>query len=78
MVSRWIKYLKTLSISEQEKLDKVIDTILSWDFDWLDIKTMKWSNSRRRCRVWKLRIIFNKSNGVYMIESIWPRWDTYK
>ena len=78
MGKKRLKYIEKLSNSQQDTLDNVIDKIIVWELDWLDIKPLKWLPNKRRCRVWKLRIVFKKKDNSYEIVDIWPKWDVYK
>lgn len=55
----------------------VIDAIMHWNFEWLDIKKLAWEKEVMRCRLWNLRIVFKKEWNSYAIIDIWTRWDIY-
>lgn len=60
MGKKRLKYIEKLNSLQQDILDTVVDKIIAWDLDWLDIKPLKWSFNNRRCRIWKLKIVFKK------------------
>ena len=78
MVVDWIKFLRKQDINISIKIYNIIEQLLSWNFEWLDIKPLKWSNWYYRCRVWGIRIIFININWKITIYKIWTRWDIYK
>ena len=75
---KWQKFLLKLTLKKQVSLKNIIDKILSWDLNWLDIKSIRLSNGYYRCRYWKVRIIFHKDGNRYFIKDIDFRWNIYK
>ena len=72
------KYLASLSTDIQKRLVDVIELLISWKRDRLDIKQLQWEKNFYRCRVWSLRIIFSTEWKDITIRYIGPRWDIYK
>ncbi len=76
MVKKWIKIIQ--KIPNKKELNIVIDSILSWDIQHLDIERLAGKKWYFRCRVWKIRIIFFQDiENQYYISSIGYRWDVY-
>jgi len=73
-----MKFILKLSLKQQIILKNIIDKILSWDLDNLDINKISWKNNFYRCRNWKIRIIFYEENNQYFIYDIDFRWRVYK
>jgi len=78
MAKAWMKFLMKLNIKLRNKLEIVVWKILVNDFDWLDIKQVIWKNNYFRVRIWRIRIIFIKSEDENIIDDICYRWDIYK
>jgi mRNA-degrading endonuclease RelE of RelBE toxin-antitoxin system len=78
MVKSWQKYIDKLSNKEKIIFKNVIEKIILWDFDELDIKKLSWFKEIYRCRIWWKRILFEITNNWIEILKIWPRWDIYK
>ena len=64
--------------NNREEILVSIKKILEGDFEWLDIIRMNWTDNYFRCRIWKIRIIFYKSNWKFFVDKVWYRWDIYK
>ena len=54
------KFLLKLSQKDREMILFLMQKILSWELDWLDIKKISWESDLYRIRKWKIRIIFRK------------------
>lgn len=78
MTKTWMKFLIKLNLKIRYKLEIIIEKILNNDFDWLNIKELSWKKRYFRVRVWRIRIIFIKSEEWNIIDDIWYRWDIYK
>jgi hypothetical protein len=78
MVLDWVKFLRKQDINISIKIYEVIEQILSWNFDWLDIKPLKWRYWFYRCRIWNIRIVFINMKWSISVYKIWTRWDIYK
>lgn len=78
MVSDWIKFLRKQDVSISIKIYEIIEKILSWNFNGLDIMPLKWKHWLYRCRVWWIRIVFVNINWNISIYKIGTRWDVYK
>lgn len=76
MTKKWIKILK--KENNKEEILAIVNQLLTWDFDWLDVIKMQWTNNYYRCRIGKIRIIFFSENGKYYVDKIWYRGDVYK
>lgn len=55
-----MKFILKLNLKQQIVLKEIIDKILVWNFEWLDIRKINWKMDYYRCRSWKIRIIFYK------------------
>jgi len=73
-----MKFIFKLDLKQQILLKNIIDKILLWDLQWLDIVKMSWKDEFYRCRAWKVRIIFYKQEDKYYIYDIDFRWRIYK
>jgi mRNA-degrading endonuclease RelE of RelBE toxin-antitoxin system len=73
-----MKFLIKLDIKQQILLKEIIDKILSWNLEWLDITKIKWKDNFYRCRKWKIRIIFYEENNSYFIDDVDFRWRIYR
>lgn len=73
-----MKFILKLDIKQQIILKKLIDKILAWKIDGLDIKKISWKENYYRCRNWKVRIIFYKENDKHYIYDVDFRWRVYK
>ncbi len=78
MVAKWIKFLRKQDKEISFKIYNIVEKILLWNFEWLDIKKIRWKNWYYRCRVWLIRIIFIDVNWKIIIDKIWYRWEVYK
>ncbi len=76
MTQKWIKVLQREN--NKEEILKIIQRIIIWDIEWLDIIKMKWKNNYFRCRIWKIRIIFFQKDWLFFVDKIGYRWDVYK
>ena len=56
----------------------IIEKILKNDFEGLEVQVLLWKQNFYKIRVWKIRVIFIKSDDENIIEDIWYRWDIYK
>jgi len=73
-----MKFLLKLNLKQQIILKELIDKILSWNIEWLDIKKISWKSNYYRCRIWQIRIIFYEEKWKYFIFDIDFRWRIYK
>ena len=73
-----MKFILKLDLKQQIILKELIDKILVWNLDWLDIKRIIWKEGYYRCRNWKVRIIFYKESNKNYIYDIDFRWRVYK
>jgi hypothetical protein len=78
MVKAWMKNLAKLDLKLRKRVEFVIWKIIIWDFELLDIKKLEWNKDLFRCRVWNIRIVYYKSNDVYIIKNLDFRWRIYK
>ena len=78
MVKSWQKFLKKQNLRSKNRLDNIIDRIISWNYKNLDVIRKKWESNIFRCRVWKIRIIFFDDWDNIIIKEIWNRWNIYK
>jgi mRNA-degrading endonuclease RelE of RelBE toxin-antitoxin system len=69
------KFLKKINEKERDRLDPVIERILSNDFSHLDIKKIKGRDSVFRARVGRIRIIFKSTETGYEIIDLTNRDD---
>ena len=76
MSSEIEKFIKKLSIKEQEAISLAIDTILRGDTASLDIKKLKGTEKTYRVRVGANRIIFEMKKGDITIIDVSRRSDT--
>jgi mRNA-degrading endonuclease RelE of RelBE toxin-antitoxin system len=72
------KFLLKLSLKERNIILILIEKILSWDIDWLDIKKLKWEDYLYRARKGSIRIIFYKKENELKLIDINYRWQIYK
>ena len=75
---KWMKFILKLNLKQQIVLKEIIDKILVWNFEWLDIRKINWKKNYYRCRTWKIRIIFYEDNNILYIDDIDFRWKIYK
>ena len=73
-----MKFILKLNLKQQIILKEIIDQILSWSLDWLDITKISWKSNFYRCRNWKIRVIFYEENKRYFIYDVDFRWRIYK
>jgi len=78
MVENWKKELKKISKSWRTNIENLINKILLWYFDWLDITKTQWNDDLYRCRSWKYRVIFYIKQLSVIIVKVGNRWDIYK
>jgi len=78
MVLDWIKFLRKLNKDKQLIIFDIVEKILIWNLDELDIKPISWKRWYFRCRIWDLRVIYFIENNKKFIKKIWNRWDIYK
>lgn len=73
------RYLKRLSIENQERIIRALKLLLAADRTLVDIKPLKGRNDWR-LRVGDYRVIFiiDNENKVYFVTKIGPRGDVYK
>lgn len=72
------KFLLRLSLEERGIILNILQKILLWNIDWLDIKKLQWYKNIYRVRKWKIRIIFSKVNDKSKIVDINYRDQIYK
>ncbi len=75
---KWVKFILKLNLKQQIILKKLIDKILGWNLDWLDITKIVWKDNYYRCRTWKIRIIFYKEWNKYYIDDVDFRGRVYR
>lgn len=73
-----MKKLNKLEFKQSELLYLIVDDIIKLNLDWYDIESIKWENNKFRIRKWKIRIIFLKSENIWIIKNIDFRWWIYK
>lgn len=78
MVEDWKKELKKISKSWRSDMKALIEKLLLWKFDWLDVKKIQWKDNFFRCRLWIYRGVFRIQWSDVIIIKIWNRWDIYK
>lgn len=79
MPPQYIKYTRKLPQNIKKNLILIIEKILIWNIEGLDVKLLQGVDNMYRCRVGKLRIIFHQRNdGKGEIISIGSRGDIYK
>ena len=78
MTKSWMKFLLKLDSKKRFKMRVIIEKILKNDFEGLDVQVLLWKQNFYKIRVWKIRVIFIKSDDENIIEDIWYRWDIYK
>lgn len=74
---KYIKFLQKLPKSLREKLILVVQRIAKNDLKNLDIKPLVANGDFYRCRVGKIRIIFEKRKEENIIHDIGFRGDIY-
>lgn len=72
------KFLLKLSLKEKDIILLLIDKLLSWNFNWLDIKKLIWEENLFRVRKGSIRIIFYKKENEIKLIDINYRWQIYK
>ncbi len=78
MGKQWEKYLHKTTNKQSIKLEKTARQILSWNFQWLDIKKLVWEKDLRRCKVGDIRIVYRTDkNWATTILAIKPRGGVY-
>ena len=78
MTKSWMKFLLKLDSKKRFKMRVIIEKILKNDFEGLEVQVLLWKQNFYKIRVWKIRVIFIKSDDENIIEDIWYRWDVYK
>ena len=78
MTKSWMKFLLKLDSKKRFKIRVIIEKILNNDFEGLEVQALLWKQNFYKIRVWKIRVIFIKSEEENIIEDIWYRWDVYK
>jgi mRNA-degrading endonuclease RelE of RelBE toxin-antitoxin system len=78
MTKSWMKFLLKLDSKKRFKMRVIIEKILKNDFEGLEVQVLLWKQNFYKIRVWKIRVIFIKSDDENIIEDIWYRWDIYK
>ena len=78
MTKSWMKFLLKLDSKKRLKIRVIIEKILNNDFEGLEVQVLLWKQNFYKIRVWKIRVIFIKSDDENIIEDIWYRWDIYK
>ena len=78
MAKAWMKFLLKVNLKIRLKLEIIIEKIMLNDFEGLHVKSISWKEWYYRVRLWKIRIIFIKSEIENIIDEIWYRWDIYK
>jgi len=77
-MEKWIKDINKLNSKNKNIIWNIIEKIISFNWDTLDIKKMNWFQNIYRCRYWKYRILFSVKWKEIFIEWFWPRWWMYK
>ena len=77
-MKEWIKYLMKLSRKDKEKIKQAMILIEQNKLDWLDIAKLKWYKDYYRVRIWKFRIVYQKTDKNIDILNIDNRWEIYK
>ena len=72
------KFLQKLPAFLQLKLLHAVDRIAKNDLKGLDIKALQGNRDFFRCRIGKLRIIFEKKEGMNIVRDIRFRGGAYK
>lgn len=67
------KYLQKIQEKKREKLELIIEKIISGEFQNLDVKELNSNNNYFRCRTWNIRIIFEIKENQIKIIKIWSR-----
>ena len=78
MTKSWMKFLLKLDSKKRFKMRVIIEKILKNDFEGLEVQVLLLKQNFYKIRVWKIRVIFIKSDDENIIEDIWYRWDIYK
>lgn len=77
MTDKIIKFIKKLTRSEKEKIQKAISCILKNKLERLDIKKLVGSRNLYRLRIGKIRIIYQEKNNINSIIDIDYRGSIY-
>ncbi len=77
MVADWVKFLRKENREVSENIHKVVEKLLNWNLEWLDIKPIIWYKNYYRCRIWKVRIVYISNGKETFIKNIWYRGDIY-
>ena len=72
-----MKYIRKCPPREQKKFFSVLAKIEILDFSMLDVKKLKGRGEQYRCRMGRVRIIFEKREGEGIILEINTRGDVY-
>ena len=78
MVKKRQKKLDKINTDLSRKLYSVVDDIIKLNLGWYKITTVKWYNNLYKTRVWKIRVVFSKTEEKWIIDHIDFRWDVYK
>lgn len=76
-MQNYLKFLGKLEKKMRIKLIESVEMIESGEINGLDIKPLKGYKNVFRCRVGKIRIIFEKTEGESVIHDIGYRGDLY-
>ena len=71
------KFLLKLHEKDARLIISIIEKILLRDFDWLDLKKIKWEKNLYRIRKWKIRIVFFDDTKLIQIINVNYRKDAY-
>lgn len=77
-MKNYLKFLKRLPKDLRSKVIETVFLIASGDLANLDIKKMSDEHDLYRCRIGKIRILFQKRDAEYFILDIGFRGDVYK
>lgn len=72
------KFLLKLTSIERENILFIIEKILIWQLEWLDVKKLQNEENLYRVRKWKIRIVFSMVNKEIQIIDINYRWQIYR
>ena len=72
------KFLSKLSKKELSLILVLLEKIKIGEIESLDLKKLKWKKNLYRIRKWKIRIVFEKSDGLNVIFNIDYRGGVYQ
>lgn len=72
------KFLQKLILREQNILLEIIQKILAWNLQWLDVKALTGKQNMYRVRKWKFRIVFERVWEKYVMRDVNYRGGIYK